>query len=58
MRILLSVINLTNETENTEEMLPNNTTLGNNSTDALSEECGNNWTPDHELISSTIQVII
>ena len=58
MRILLSVINLTNETENTEEMLPNNTTLGNNGTAMLSEECGNNWNEQSEIISNTIQVRI
>ena len=56
MRTILSVIELTNETENSQEMMYNTTTLEDDSTNR-SEECGV-WNEEYQIISSTVQVRI
>ena len=54
MRTILSVIELTNETENSQEMMYNTTTMGDVNTN-YSEECGL-MDDEYVLISSTVQV--
>ena len=54
MRTILSVIELTNETENSQEMMYNTTTMGDLNTN-YSEECGL-MDDEYVLISSTVQV--
>ena len=54
MRTILSVIELTNETENSQEMMYNTTTTGDVNTNH-SEECGV-FSEEYQIISSTVQV--
>ena len=54
MRTILSVIELTNETENSQEMMYNATMMGDVNTN-YSEECGL-MDDEYVLISSTVQV--
>ena len=54
MRTILSVIELTNETENSQEMMYNTTRMGDVNTN-YSEECGL-MDDEYVLISSTVQV--
>ena len=57
MRNLLSVIDFSNETENSEQMMLNSTTLYDNDTGGweTTGECGV-WNEEYEVINSTIQV--
>ena len=57
MRTILSVIELTNETENSQEMMVNTTTLEGDNITNRSEECGV-WNEEYQIISSTVQVRI